>query len=100
ITRFGLERKLDLWQKPRPIFKRLKQLSRERHQIVDERTMVKNQLHAELSEVEPNATSIVRIKKRILLLDKQEKEIRDEMAQWVKKDQQISHSIEVITSIP
>jgi transposase len=100
ITRFGLERKLDLWKKPRPTFKRLKQLSRERHQIVDERTMVKNQLHAELSEVEPNATSIVRIKKRILLLDKQEKEIRDEMAQWVKKDQQISHSIEVITSIP
>src|SRR5687768_12294834 len=62
--------------------------------------MLKNQLHAELSEVEPNATSIVRIKKRILLLDKQEKEIKNEIAQLVKTDQQVSHSIEIITSIP
>jgi transposase len=100
IARFGLERKLDLWQKPKPTFKKLKQLSRERDQIVGERTMLKNQLHAELSEVEPNATSIVRIKKRILLLDKQEKEIKNEIAQLVKKDQQVSHSIEIITSIP
>jgi transposase len=34
ITRFGLERKLDNWQRPKEIFRELKQLTRERDQIV------------------------------------------------------------------
>ena len=100
ITRFGLERKLNLWQRPKPIFKRLRQLVRERDQIVAERTMAKNQLHAEQAEAEPNVTSIVRVKKRILLLDKQEKEIKDELILLAKKDVQVSSFIERLTSIP
>ncbi len=39
---FGLERKLDNWQKPDDTFRSLQQLTRERDQIVDEPTMVKN----------------------------------------------------------
>ena len=100
ITRFGLERKLDLWQPPKPIYKKLRQLSRERDQVVQERTIAKNHLHAELAEAEPNATSVARIKKRVLFLDKQEKEIRDEIAILVKKDEQVSNSIQTITTIP
>src|SRR3569833_739765 len=34
ICRFGLERKLELWQKPKKIFKDLKQLTRESDQLV------------------------------------------------------------------
>jgi transposase len=100
ITRFGLERKLELWQRPKPIFKKLKQLCRERDQVVDERTMVKNQFHAEQAEAEPNGSSIVRIKKRIQLLDRQEKEIKKEIAELVKKDAHASQATFVITSIP
>jgi transposase len=100
IAKFGLERKLDLWQRPKPILKRLRQLVRERDQIVEERTIVKNQLHAELAEAEPNATSVVRIKKRILFLDKQENEIKDELALLAKKDAQVSALIGNLTSIP
>ncbi|PUZ29766.1 hypothetical protein DCC81_10100 [Chitinophaga parva] len=33
-------------------------VTRERDQLVQERTIVKNQLHAELSEAEPNRSSI------------------------------------------
>lgn len=100
IARFGLERKLNLWQRPKPIFKRLRQLVRERDQVVEERAMVKNQLHAELAEAEPNATSVARIKKRIVFLDKQEKEIKDELTLLAKKDVQVSRFIETLTSIP
>src|SRR5690349_23085552 len=53
IARFGLERKLDEWKKPKDIFKKLRQLTRERGQIVEERTVAKNQLHAEKVEAEP-----------------------------------------------
>ena len=46
IAQFGLERKLDLWKRPNPVYKKLQQLTRERDQIVSERVAVKNQLHA------------------------------------------------------
>lgn len=100
ITRFGLERKVDLWKRPNPLLKRLRQLTRERDQIVEERTMVKNQLHAEMAEAEPNETTVKRINKRILFLDKQEKEIKDEITLLTKKDQQIRSAIQLLTSIP
>ena len=34
ITWFGLERKLDNWKRPNPLFKKLRQLTRERDQLV------------------------------------------------------------------
>jgi transposase len=99
IARFGLERKLDLWKRPKPIFKKLRQLTRERDQIVQERTMAKNQLHAEQAEAEPHPSSINRIQKRITLLNKQEKEIQQEIAKMAKEDLEVSGSIECIRSI-
>ena len=65
IAMFGLEKKLKTWKRPKRIFRDLRQLTRERDQIVQERTMVKNQLHAEQAEAYPNAGSVQRIKKRI-----------------------------------
>ena len=47
-----------------PLFKKLKQLTQERDQIVQERTIAKNQLHAEQAEAEPHPSSIKRIQKR------------------------------------
>jgi len=100
IVMFGLERKLDLWKRPKPIFKKLRQLTRERDQIVQERTMAKNQLHAELAEAEPHTSSVNRIKKRIALLDKQETQVEQEIAKIAKEDHEVSRSVEVIRSIP
>jgi len=58
IARFGLERKLDDWNRPKPIFKKLRQLTRERDQLVQGRTIIKNQLHAEQAEAEPGGSSV------------------------------------------
>ena len=100
ICRFGLERKLGIWQKPKKIFKDLKQLTRERDQLIADRTVLKNQLHAEKAEVFPNESSIRRVTKRIHLIDKQELEIRAEIAELVKKDTQLVKKIDTITTIP
>jgi transposase len=100
IARFGLERKLDNWVAPKPIYKRLRQLTRERGQLVEERTMVRNQLHAEQAEAEPNKGSVERIKKRIVFLSKQELEIKAEMVILIKQDESIKKSIELLTSLP
>src|SRR5687767_13136758 len=79
IARFGLERKLDAWKKPGGIFKKLRQLTRERDQVVQHRSMIKNQLHAEQAEAEPNKSSVNRFKKQIAFFNRQEQEIKAEL---------------------
>ncbi|WP_394773566.1 IS110 family transposase [Flavobacterium sp.] len=100
IAQFGLERKLDLWKRPKAVYKNLQQLTRERDQIVTERASAKNQLHAELSEAEPNEKSLKRIKSRIGFLSSQEKEIKDDIAQIVKTDQNLIKEIDILCTLP
>jgi len=100
ITRFGLERKLDSWKKPREIFRKVKQLTRERDQLVDERTMVKNQLHAERTEAYPNKSSLSRLKERINMLNKQEKAIKMEVATLIAEDLETQKNVDILCSIP
>jgi transposase len=99
IALFGLERKLDRWQRPKAVYKNLRQLTRERDQIVEERTMVKNQLHAEQTEAEPNKKSVQRIKERIKMLSRQEKEIKAEITALVKQDEQLAQDVNIIGSL-
>jgi len=100
ICQFGLGRKLEIWQKPKKIFRDLKQLTRERDQIVAERTIAKNQLHAEQAGAFPNERSIIRLNQRISLFNSQEKEIKVEIADAVKTDEALTQKINTITSIP
>lgn len=100
ITMFGLERKLDIWKRPKEIYRKLRQLTRERDQLVGERTMVKNQLHAEQAEAYPNKSSVKRIKDRIKMLEKQEKEIMKEVAAMIAQDRELQKMIVIICSLP
>lgn len=79
---------------------KIKQLTREREQIVDERTVVKNQLHAENSGAYPNKNSLKRLNSRLKLLNKQESEIKEEIRQLVKEDQTAKEGVSLMTSIP
>jgi transposase len=100
IARFGLERKLDLWQAPKAIYKNLQQLTRERAQLVEERVVVKNQLHAEQSEAFPNDRSLKRIQARIKFLTKQEAEIKADIEKYIEKDETIKEELKNICTIP
>ena len=99
ITQFGLERKLDQWTPPKPIYRNLKQLTRERDQIVAERVAVDNQIHAEKTEAYPNENSLKRFKERRKLLCKQEKEIKNEIHKLVKSDEELDKDVKNITTI-
>jgi transposase len=100
ITLFGLERKLEKWEKPNEVYRKLRQLTRERDQLVEERQTVKNKLHAEQSEALPNKDSIARMQKRIKLLDEQEKAIKQDIAAVVSTDEQAKKSMDHICSLP
>ena len=99
IAQFAIERQTDLWERPSPTYKRLRQLTRERGQIIVERTMVKNELHAENAEAEPNKTSLVRGKKRVELLNRQEKEIAVEIAALIKTEEAVNSAVKLLCSI-
>ena len=100
IAQFGLERKLDRWSRPNKIYKNLQQLTRERDQIVAQRAMAKNQQHAEQAEAEPNENSLNRIKARIKFLNGQEKEIKQDIENWISKDPILQNEINNICTIP
>lgn len=100
ITRFGLERQLEQWQPPPKIFRELKQLTRERDQLVAERTLLKNQLHAEQNEAHTNQRSISRLTERINLITRQEQEIKSEIADIIRRDENLLKRVDQLTSIP
>lgn len=100
IAQFGLERKLDKWAKPKSIYKELQQLTRERDQIVQERSVIKNQIHAEKTESEPNQKSLERMQARIRFLNSQEKEIKADITDIVSKDPDLKQVLNNITTIP
>lgn len=99
IAQFGLERKLENWHRPKECYKNLQQLTRERDQIVQERTIVKNQLHAEKSEAYPHEGSLSRMKARIAFLNSQEKEIKSDIGKITKSSSELQEQIKRLTSI-
>jgi len=100
IALFGVERKLDNWERPKPVYKKLRQLTRERDQVIKERTIVKNQLHAENAEAEPNRSSLKRLKQRIQLLNKQESEIKTEVSVLAREEKETNKAVRLISTIP
>ena len=100
IAMFGLERKLQAWQKPKQTYRDIRLLTRERGQLVEEKTVIKNQLHAEQSQAFPNKKSIERMQARIKLLDNQQEEIMQEIRESVKQDKCATEAIKIICTIP
>jgi transposase len=100
IMLFGLERKLDRWHKPKRAYRDLRVLTRERSQLIEERTMLKNQLHAEQVRVDSSDQIINRINKRIVLLNKQLLEIKKELSDAAVGDQQIKQDLKLLCSLP
>ncbi|MDB5126015.1 IS110 family transposase [Mucilaginibacter sp.] len=100
IAMFGLEKKLDNWVQPKRVYRSLRQLTREREQLIAERTVIKNQLHAEQAEAFPGEDTIRRMKDRIKIINVQLKEVMVEIRTAIKRDAELKKTIDTITTIP
>jgi transposase len=78
----------------------INQHSDERDQFVAERTLLKNQLHADQTEAHSNERSISTLTDRINLITRQEQEIKSEIAGIIKQDTNLLKRLELLTSIP
>lgn len=99
LATLGLEKQLDAWQKPDPVFAHLKRLTREREQLMKEITVAKNQLHAEKHSAIQFKNTTVRINKRIKMLEKQTDEIEKEITLVVKSQPLLQNKINKVCTI-
>lgn len=99
ITRFGLEKKVDLWEPPNAVYSQIKQLTRERDQLMVEQTQKKNQLHAEKSGAWPNKGSIKRSQQILNMMAKQIKEIEKEIAIIISSNEWLNNKVKKLCSI-
>jgi len=100
LAQMGLERMLRPWVLSSKIYRNLRTLSREKGQLVKERTMVKNQLHAEIHTAEPLKRTITRFKNRIKYLAKQIKSVEQDIDKVLASDNFVSDKVKIIKTIP
>lgn len=100
LAEFGCVKHLEEWQLPHPLFAALKQLTREKHQLQQELTVIKNQLHAEQTKAITSSTSIKRMKARYKLIEKQMDEIQKEINDLVNQDASVKERIDKVCTIP
>lgn len=100
LSQFGLEKKMDAWQPPQKVFNELKQLTRERDQLMDEQTQIKNQFHAVTSGAWVNQRTVKRMNQRLKMIKKQVQEIEQEIKTVIEKKDILKEKIKKIRTIP
>jgi transposase len=95
----GIERDLNLWTKPETYWRKLRGLSRERVALIEEKTVISNQLHALEIAKETCPETLKRVKKRIDFIDKQVEEIEKQIKVEVAKDATNAAKLEKVCTI-
>ena len=99
LGQMGLERNLYRWKAISPQMRTLKQLCRERVNIIEDKTALGNQLHALKSSHQPDDARIERLKERITLCKKQLKAVEKEVKILVKNDDKLSKHVDNISKV-
>ena len=100
LGHMGAERVLEKWVLSTKVYRTLRTLSRERQQLISNRTIVKNHIHAETHTGDPVKTVMTRMNNHIKYLNKQIESIEKEMNKVVLKDDFLSKKVNNITTIP
>ena len=100
IAQLGVERQLEAWQAPSETARTLKELTREREMLLEDKTSTGNQLHAMEHAKGTNKATISRTKKRIKMLDNQIKSIEKEIHALIKENQEVTQAVERLCAVP
>jgi transposase len=99
IAQMGIERDLNLWTKPQTYWRKLRNLCRERVALIEEKTVIGNQLHAVEIAQDTCAQTVKRMKKRIDFIEKQILEIEKQIKEDVAKDAANAAKLEKVCTI-
>lgn len=99
LGQLGIERDLPQWQRASPKMRTLKQLTRDRVSLLEEKTVISNKLHAIDHSHEPNKGVIRRMKQRIKLAKKQITQVEKEIEKTVQADEVLHPKITNICKV-
>jgi transposase len=99
LGRMGLERDLQKWEPLSDTLITIKQLTRDRVSLIEEKVALKNKLHALDHSYKPNKDSIRRVRDRIKMVERQKKQVEKQIAQQVEKDAALKGRIEKVCGI-
>lgn len=96
----GLERKLTQWNPISKLFRQMRFLTREREEIVKERTMVSNRMHADDFKAFSTPETRKRYQARMDLLKEQTDQIEQEIRDLIAADEELDLKITKLQTIP
>jgi transposase len=99
LGQMGLERDLPKWKAISSQMRTLKQLCRERVNIIEDKTALGNQLHALKASHQADDARIERLNERIDLCKKQLKAVETEIKILVKNDDKLSKHVDNISKV-
>lgn len=99
IARLGVERKLSLWKPPPPIFKQLRDLTREYTELMKERTVFVNRLDAMSSGFEPHPAIMKSRKAIIKKLNEHIEKIKEEIKRLIFSEEWLALKVEKLLTI-
>lgn len=99
LGQMGIERDLSRWQPVSAKMRLLKQLTRDRANLLQEKTAISNKIHALNHSFEPNKGVIKRLDQRLALLGKQLKQVEKEIKQAVKADELLNDKVTNICKV-
>lgn len=100
IARYGSCQLLEAWQPSSPSMRRLRELSRERQDLIKMRTQANNRLCAMRSSAKPMASTMERLELQLTFFEQQICDIQIEMDQLSSHDQVFNQQVKYLTSIP
>ena len=100
LGRIGVERVLPLWKLSSKIYRELRKLTRERERLIGLRSRLKGYLEGEVHSGEPMDNIILRINILIESINKQIKDIEQELKEKVSSDAYVSERLSKVLTIP
>lgn len=96
LAQFGVERKFDPWQPPAPIYKKLKELSRYRTSLIEDRVVFLNRISSNEAAEQGNTFVKKSMTDIIKKIDKQIEKAEKEMLLVIDQDQKLKQRLENI----
>ena len=100
LSWMGLEREMRVWEPLSHLFLNMRNLTREREELLKERTMTKNRIHASKKQGVGQVNSVRRYNERIAMLNAQIQQIEAELMELIKEDEVVYRKYKNILTIP
>lgn len=100
LSWMGLERQLKQWKPLSSDFLNLRTLTREREELLKEKTIISNRLHASDQKAVVQKKTNERYQQRLIMVENQLAEVLKDIKELIKADEALSKKIDNLISIP